>query len=371
MSARTQHGSLRKRKSGGAMVWLGLWWEHGHRRAKTLGKLTTMTKTQAQEALDKLVRPINEERGNIEYTLESYTRHVVFPWYERKWKASTKQTTEDRICHHILSALGERPLSTVNRKALQEFLDEKAGRGLSKHTVAHLRFDLRQILRMAVNDGLLSRNPAELLHAPRGTVTEKRVLSLGQAQLMISSLGLRERLIVKLAGVCGMRPGEIVALQWNHVKESTLLVRRRIYRGRLDTPKTSNGVRTVALPTSVAKDMTEWRNLSPNTDPDAWVFPSENGNTPVWANNVWYDKIRPTLATLDLAWVNYQVLRRSAVTMLNATGDADATVVAAICGHTVDVSLNTYNKVSLERQRAAIQQLDNALNPIADMRIAS
>jgi len=39
----------------------------------------------------------------------------------------------------------------------------------------------------------------------------------------------------------------------------------------------------------------------------------------------------------DLGWVNYQVLRRCAVTLLNATG-ADGTIVVAQCGHRVDTS---------------------------------
>jgi hypothetical protein len=54
------------------------------------------------------------------------------------------------------------------------------------------------------------------------------------------------------------------------------------------------------------------------------------------------------------------VLRRSAVTLLNASG-ADGTIVAAQCGHTVDVSTNVYNQVGIERQLADLQQLDNAL----------
>jgi integrase len=96
------------------------------------------------------------------------------------------------------------------------------------------------------------------------------------------------------------------------------------------------------------------------TAPDDWVFPSETGKTPIWANNVWYDHIRPTLSKAGLGWVNYQVLRRSAVTLLNALG-ADSTIVAAQMGHTVDVSTNIYNKIGIQRQQNAIQQLDNAL----------
>lgn len=125
--------------------------------------------------------------------------------------------------------------------------------------------------------------------------------TIAQAKLVMSTLGLRERLIVKL-GTCGMRPGEIIALQWDDVQETTLLVRRRMYRGKIDTPQAAHSVRTAALPASVTKDIEEWRSISSNTSPDAWVFPSENGTTPVWANNVLHDKLRPTLTTIGLGW---------------------------------------------------------------------
>ena len=39
----------------------------------------------------------------------------------------------------------------------------------------------------------------------------------------------------------------------------------------------------------------------------------------------------------------------------------DPTIIAEQCGHTVDTSINVYNKVGIERQLAAVQQLDNAL----------
>jgi integrase len=135
-----------------------------------------------------------------------------------------------------------------------------------------------------------------------------------------------------------------------------------MYRGKIDTPKTQHSTRAVALPTSVVEDINEWRNISRNTSPDAWVFPSETGRTPLWANNAWYDTIRPTLTKLGMGWVNYQVLRRSAVSLLNAQG-ADGTIVAAQCGHTVDTSINVYNKVGIERQLTAVTKLDEALTP--------
>jgi integrase len=86
-------------------------------------------------------------------------------------------------------------------------------------------------------------------------------------------------------------------------------------------------------------------------------------NVPFHAlNAIVHGNIRPTLTKAGLGWVNYQVLRRSAVTLLNAECHADPTIIAAQMGHTVDVSTNVYNKVGTQRQQNAIQTLDNALH---------
>jgi integrase len=47
----------------------------------------------------------------------------------------------------------------------------------------------------------------------------------------------------------GMRPGELFALEWSDIdfKTNRVYVQRRLYRGKLDVPK-SNKTRTIALP---------------------------------------------------------------------------------------------------------------------------
>jgi len=54
----------------------------------------------------------------------------------------------------------------------------------------------------------------------------------------------------------------------------------------------------------------------------------------------------------------------------NAHG-ADDTIVAAQLSHTVDVSTNVYNKVGIQRQQTAVQNLDNALRPQQPIQRAS
>jgi hypothetical protein len=67
----------------------------------------------------------------------------------------------------VTSEFSVRTLGSFTRDELQSFLDSKAQRGLSFSTVDHLRWDLKQILDMAVAEGYLRRNPAELLFTPR------------------------------------------------------------------------------------------------------------------------------------------------------------------------------------------------------------
>ena len=120
-------------------------------------------------------------------------------------------------------------------------LDEKAKSGLSFSVVAHMRWDLRQILRMAVAEGFIMRSPAELLFVPRdANRPERPIMNREEAHRCFSVLELRERVIVKLAILAGLRPGEIFGLKWGHLSETHVDIRQRIYRGHLDSPKSSN-----------------------------------------------------------------------------------------------------------------------------------
>jgi len=387
MTKRLQRGSLRKRKSKGVWHWLASWWEDGHRRAKKLKSCAEMTKAQAQEELDKITQRINERAGTAEYTLQGYTRDIVFTWYERKWKPSTAMTTKDRVEHHLLKNLGNKPLSWFTRYNLQDFLDTTAASyrtplrskkrkaadqqsadaakqeeniPLSTSTVAHLRWDLRQIFRMAVNDGLLQRSPAELLHAPARQPRPKRVLSIAELSTILAVLPVRDELIIRLAGISGLRPGEILALRWSDLHEDGLHITRAIYRGTISTPKTHQSIRTAAISKSIRDGFKAWRKLATSTEPGDWIFPNEHGNKPLSHGNYWRRHIEPVLKKLTITDVTFQALRRTAVTLLNANG-ADPSVIATQMGHTLDVSTNVYNRVGIQRQADAITLLDRAL----------
>ena len=116
---------------------------------------------------------------------------------------------------------------------------------------------------MAVEEELLSRNAAELLFVPRDAKRpEDTAKTFGQIGTCLAALKRRERLVVKFAVLAGLRPGEILALQWRHLLETHADICQRVYRGRIDTPKTCRSKRNAALPAGLLADIKDWRDMS-------------------------------------------------------------------------------------------------------------
>lgn len=159
---RYMKGSVRPRKHGVAKVWVAQWWEEGGRRSKVLGRCSEMTKGQAEVALSEIVAPLNRGVGQKQVQIHTFTKYleeVFLPAHRKKWKDSTRMTTEERMTCHLKPEFHERLLRTITRDEMQTFLDQKA-QNSSRSTVSHLRWDLNAIFRMAQSDGCVERNPA-------------------------------------------------------------------------------------------------------------------------------------------------------------------------------------------------------------------
>ena len=179
---------------------------------------------------------------------------------------------------------------------MQSFLNAKA-KSLSRSIVAHLRWDLRAIFKLALAEGYAERDPTAALYTPKeATVMPTRAMTGKEAEQHINALDLRERVIDHLALFVGMRPGEILGLQRRHVSEDCreVVIDQRLYRGDIDTPKTTSSRRTVAIASETVRQLHEWMDLV-GDDPYAWVFASENPAKPIWRDNLWYSYTHTSL----------------------------------------------------------------------------
>ncbi len=360
---RFQKGSVRPRKHGRQKVWVAQWWEQGKKKSKVLGRCASMPKSEAEARLAVILKPFNEGAGQSQtpvYTFGVYLEEVFLPVVRRKWKESTRVTTEPRMTYHLLPALGDRLLQQITRDQMQAFLDQKALKA-SRSTVDHLRWNLNSVFKMAVSDGIVPFNPATALFTPPCKPEgEKRVLTPVQVRQVLTVFETRERLIFRLAVFEGLRPGEILALRLCNVFDDHLAIEQRVYKGKLDTPKGRKGKRTarkVALSTGTSMEIAIWRTMLLKTTPDGYLFPTER-NTPLSRDNLWSRQMRPKLETIGLEWATFQVLRRTNAS-LSRKAKIDDKVFADQRGHGLGVSMEVYSHSDLEQKSEAVKRLES------------
>lgn len=360
---RFQKGSVRPRKHGKNKVWVAQWWEDGKKRSKVLGHCSEIGKGEAEAKMAVILKEQNEQAGQMQrpvYTFGVYLEQVFLPICHRKWKESTRMTTEPRMLHHLKPAFGAQTLRSITRDQMQAFLDQKAEK-FSRSIVDHLKWDLCNIFKTAMSDGLLDSNPTSALHTPPCKPDrEKKVMSPDQIRLALSILSQREHLIFRLAVFHGVRPGEIFAIKLGKISDGSVLVDERAYAGKLDTPKGRKGKRTsrvVGLSPGTIAELEVWRTMLPDQGPDAFLFPTERG-TLVRRDNVWYRHLRPQLERVGLEWANFQVLRRTNAS-LSRQAKIDDKVAADQRGHGLGVSLEVYSISGVQQKIDAATRLES------------
>src|SRR5665213_3122925 len=357
---RTRHSTGGVRKQRGR--WIGMWYADGKRTSKVVGSIKDMTKTRAREEVARIVAA-ERVKGEADraWKFGEFVEQIYFPYYSRKWKDSTRENNVNRVSVHLVAPFGDRELSGFRRDELQDLLDLKAKKdGLSFSVVDHLRWDMKQIFDMAVAEGQVVRNPALLLFTPKEAKKPvRRAMTIREVQLCFGALDRRERLIAKLAILAGMRPGEIFALTWGRLTATHADIRQRVYRRKIDTPKTDNSTRQAALSEGLLAEIENWRLRAVDTRDGAWVFPSER-MTPVSKDNCWRRVMFPALAKVEIEWANFLVMRRTHATLMKALG-ADGKLVADQLGHSLDVSQNVYTQSTVESRLGIVNQLEKSL----------
>lgn len=363
-----QRGSLKKFFDGRKRVWVWRfqWREKGYKgpRTRVLGRCSDVSRAEARSLADSLLEQVHgfgSRPRSTTLTLRRFVEDEYLDVKTRKWKASTRGTTEQLVEEHILLPLGDRMLHSISRRELQTLLDRLAAADKSGSVVKHVRWQLSAIFEMALGDGLVTVNPTEGLENPRCKPEGvKRFLTPEHFQRAQMCLAIRERLILRLGAVEGLRPGEIVGLQCGDISADGLQIQRRIYRRVVDTPKSKRGARLVPMSGATRKVLEEFLSILPDTSQNAWLFASENPAQPIDYSNVFRRRIRPALRNAGLAWVNFQAMRRTSATELGRV-EKDARVRADLMGHSVDVHENEYRQAPLKAKQKAMKRMGERL----------
>lgn len=176
------------------------------------------------------------------------------PSVSSTWYKNIKHIV-DRI---ILPEIGNLQLKDVKPIHLQRILNKYSS--YSKSYIRKIYNIICEMFKIAKQNNLLRENPAENLSMPKGRKKDKRRSITPKERKYILQTADKHRagLFIKIMLYCGLRPGEVAALQWRNIdfKRMSLTVDSALKGdGTIGEPKSDAGYRTIPIPEALYSEL--------------------------------------------------------------------------------------------------------------------
>lgn len=398
-------GGLFQRSDGRWVGRIELGWRDGRRQRRTVyGK--TMAECQ---------RKMREARAQIEaggrWTSRTPLAQWLGVWLEEIAPGKAKMTPNtlrsyDSYCrNYLMACLGRVKLDELSAQHVRELHRYvMVTKGLSPTTAGHAHAILSTALNDAIRDGLITRNPCELVDHPRGAVgNQRRALALDEVRRLAHVLnGRRNASRWLTALMLGLRQGECLGLRWSRIDLAagtitvdTQLQRipyvsgeaswyehdehgrgKRLARRRLQTlpgydytvvkgnlclvtTKTESSRRVLPVPDVLLDELRRHHFTSGQPlpgDPLVWTTPEGGPIEPTSDRREWHE----LLALANVEDTDLHSARHTTSTLLLALGIPED-VRMAILGHSSAAARKVYSHVDLELARRAMAALEGAI----------
>lgn len=241
---------------------------------------------------------------------------------------------------------------------------------------------LAAIMRSAVGDGLLQKNPAEAMELPKRTKKEVDPFQLSEAERIIDRLYQTEHwpsliyaALFEFLFFTGLRISEALALQWQDVDWSrrTVHVRRTVALGELEERTKTGSDRFVLLNQRAlralwfAKVYADRRLLGVGrVTSTPHVFPPSKGQVHVKQTSNVHHQWRPTLQALGIRYRPPYNCRHTYATMCLMSG-LNPAFIAQQLGHSVQMLLSTYARwINSTSDWGELEKLENGIKSVSE-----
>lgn len=282
---------------------------------------------------------------------------------------------ESIIRLHINPEIGNVKLAALTPVQLQTLYSKKLNSGLSKRTVQYIHAVIHRGLAQAVKWGLVNRNVADAVEAPRPTKRAPTTLTVTQVRDLLGVMREdRFYALYLLAITTGMRQGELLGLMWDdvdldqgfiHVRHTAQTIYKQgVVLGETKTEKSRRSIAIPEIAIDALKEHWETQKLIKAGRRD-WVennlvFPTSKG-TPMTARNL-IREFHALLEKAGLPKIRFHDLRHTSATLLLLAG-VHPKIVQERLGHSrIDMTLDTYSHVVPDIQKEAAEKMDLLLS---------
>lgn len=275
---------------------------------------------------------------------------------------------EGTIAHYELSwrlriapAFGAYPVRAIRPRDIAEWRSQMLADGVGDEAVRHAMCALQGLYRIAAEWGEADLNPVAPVKKPRqGRKKAIELLPpLGVERLraqLIARGDLRSATMVSVMAYAGLRPGELLGLEWRHIRKATILIEQAVGGTRLKLPKNGRVGRTIDLLKPLAADLQQWKRT---TRGGGFVFAKGDGSHMTnadWA--AWRSgQFHPAAKYAGLGKPRPYDLRHFFVSLLVREQLSSVVEIADQLGHAPTQTHNTYAHVFSEYRRTPPRDL--------------
>lgn len=379
---RYQRGSAYRNKAG--TVWLGAYSEyvldsHGvekrARRQVVLGPVrkadgTQMTKREAQRILQPYVDRVNSSLSEPAREHKSATFEAFAQIWERDYlclsKPSTQATVRGQI-KRLKVAFGHTDIRQISTGELQRIIAAMDAEDYEPKTIRNLWATARLIWDAALAQGYVDRVlPKPKL--PRISRKMPRYFRLEDVAKIVAHSRGELRAFYWLAAETGLRAGELTGLRVIDVAVDRITVSQSVWHGRVQTPKTSNAVRTIAVSAPLGALLWEQMSRQKGKGHD-FLFSTSTG-FPWDASLFRQRKLKPMLRSIEIREAGLHAFRHFNASLLSSLR-VPLKVIQERLGHasagslTLDVYTHSEWKENVESAQLAGEQIEKAVNSVS------
>lgn len=345
-------GSVYQEKSSGR--WRGALTIDGKTR-----RVSGLTRTEALAKLDELRKAVDDgvpigEDWRLGQWLDWYSKTVVAKKHPNTaanyaWSFEHLKPIHGKRLRELTPRDVERLLLRLAKQTPETPATKRRGgreKALGTSSLRRIKANLGAAIQKAEARDLVSRNVARIAELPPEVMPPKETRALTQDEansLLSKAKGERNEALFLVAIMIGLRPGEVLGLQWNAIdlKAKTLDVRQSLHLlpvGRLELgPPKASSYRTLRLPTPVVNALRAHRTRqkaeelkAPVWEDHDLVFPNAIG-APMDFSNL-RRTVRDICGKADVDPISPNELRHSAATLLIESG-ASMQEAADVLGH--------------------------------------
>lgn len=323
------------------------------------------TKVEAESELVKLLAEVNSgtfTKGNKSLTFQNAADNYLKLHAELHCKLSTLEFYKACLKKHLLPYFGSLKLVDITPNTINQFMFQKVQEGLSPKSINHFITLLGSVIQKMVDDEIIARNPVSKVKRLKLPYREMGFFNQEEIKTVLEVAEKHYPDFYPLlftAIFTGMRRGELLALTWNDINWQTrkIKVSKSLFKGQINSPKTSNSVRTVDMSNELIKVLKEWKLKCPHSENEL-IFPNQEGNY-LDADNMVKRRFIPVLKKAGVNIIRFHDLRHTYASLLIAQ-NIPIKYIQRQMGHgSIQVTMDTYGHIMPEVNQQGVNALDN------------